>query len=718
MATPKNLFCFAFLAFSVECRIYKSSKIGGDGGVYFDDIAQNSLQSADITFHFESIVLWGTSGLPILACHGYYNITNTVVMGQTAGDVDIFYRREEAEHDIALSPSDIVERMYGYYASSTGTANQYLTKFIGFDVRRANGTLEEYSLGIKEGTFVTILGPVVGFYGSFGRAIDAVGVYVDPSLWPDRPSRLIASPHGGKNVGALNELAFDHYIQLGEPFVIRIAQLVIFYGTNTVRGLCVVYEDHVRNRITVRSGNLSGKNVTVNFELGDYIRTLEINDNNGTQSSNLCLAGVRLTVFRGRSSELEVITVATVDNLLRTEGPVVAFHGLLQNTQPCIARLGGFQLLHSSELPRTCILPNLTGNAVASHTEERIGVNETVSVSCRNTSLVAVSGTSMRCREDGIWDREKLDCRVPCPVPVAPSNGYFVSIPMFLVDNVTVEAACDAGYTLTSGGMLTCVNGVWEGEDPQCNITRTVPCPVPVAPSNGYFVSIPMFLVDNVTVEAACDATYTLTSGGMLTCVNGVWEGEDPQCNITRTVPCPVPVAPSNGYFVSIPMFLVDNVTVEAACDATYTLTSGGMLTCVNGVWEGEDPQCNITRTGANDLSTSTIAGIAAGVGLALILIAATVCGLGVLSFALCVNHRKKQTESESNVAYATQSEYDYVTEPMLIAMKPSSSGGGKSPDLEAKCDIQYNTIQVGNSESNSITMIPNPSYGMLSPVV
>ena len=43
---------------------------------------------------------------------------------------------------------------------------------------------------------------------------------------------------------------------------------------------------------------------------------------------------------------------------------------------------------------------------------------------------------------------------------------------------------------------------------------------------------------------------------------------------------------------------------------------------------------------------------------------------------------------------------------------------GGKSPDLEAKCDIQYNTIQVGNSESNSITMIPNPSYGMLSPVV
>ena len=78
---------------------------------------------------------------------------------------------------------------------------------------------------------------------------------------------------------------------------------------------------------------------------------------------DLCLAGVKLTVFRGRSSEFEVITVATVDNLLRTEGPVVAFHGLLQNTQPCIARLGGFQLLHSSELPSELFNQSVSNHA-------------------------------------------------------------------------------------------------------------------------------------------------------------------------------------------------------------------------------------------------------------------------------------------------------------------------------------------------------------------
>ena len=41
-------------------------------------------------------------------------------------------------------------------------------------------------------------------------------------------------------------------------------------------------------------------------------------------------------------------------------------------------------------------------------------------------------------------------------------------MPEFLIDNVTVEAACDFGFQLTRGGMLTCVNGAWVGDEPQC----------------------------------------------------------------------------------------------------------------------------------------------------------------------------------------------------------------------------------------------------------
>jgi hypothetical protein len=129
----------------------------------------------------------------------------------------------------------------------------------------------------------------------------------------------------------------------------------------------------------------------------------------------LCLAGMQLVVFRAATGAVETITAGTIDltTVIRLRGPIVAFHGLSRgsNDGACIARLGGHRLLHSSELPRACLLPTLTGNALLSNVQGPIGVDRVLTVSCRNTSLVAVSGTTMRCREDGIWDREELDCR-------------------------------------------------------------------------------------------------------------------------------------------------------------------------------------------------------------------------------------------------------------------------------------------------------------------
>ena len=64
---------------------------------------------------------------------------------------------------------------------------------------------------------------------------------------------------------------------------------------------------------------------------------------------------------------------------------------------------------------------------------------------------------------------------VSCPLPVAPSNGYFLNIPETITDNVTVVTACNAGYSLTSGGILTCMNGVLKGQEPQCT-SKCVVC--------------------------------------------------------------------------------------------------------------------------------------------------------------------------------------------------------------------------------------------------
>ena len=124
----------------------------------------------------------------------------------------------------------------------------------------------------------------MGFYGDVGYVIDSIGAYVDPSLWPDRPSRLVMGPTGGRTYGSGedSEDSFDHNIKLGEPFVTRIAELVIFYSTSRgVNGMSVVYEDNLRNSSTISSGSTGGKNVTVIFELGDYIKVLEVNSAGG-----------------------------------------------------------------------------------------------------------------------------------------------------------------------------------------------------------------------------------------------------------------------------------------------------------------------------------------------------------------------------------------------------------------------------------------------------
>ena len=77
-------------------------------------------------------------------------------------------------------------------------------------------------------------------------------------------------------------------------------------------------------------------------------------------SGNFCLPGLQLTVFRAGREVNETIPVGTINSTesttLRTDGPVVAFYGLIQGrNQPCIARLGGYRLLQSSELNSECM---------------------------------------------------------------------------------------------------------------------------------------------------------------------------------------------------------------------------------------------------------------------------------------------------------------------------------------------------------------------------
>ena len=271
--------------------MYKSAKIGGDGGGSFDDLLDNNLLVNDgqPIFRLVKVLLWGRDYDPDgpLGIQAKYAILNgtspqTLDGHLFRGSLDRRHPGNESHvrFQFALSGKEIIEKMYGYYGTRHVVGGVYLLNYLAFNVRRANGTIQYYGVGWKRGVNFTVLGPIVGFYGSQGHLIDSIGAYVAPSLWPDRPSRLVMGPTGGRRYGNGKEShdSFDHNLKLGEPFVTRIAELVIFYSTSSgVNGMSVVYEDNMRNNSTISSGSTGGKNMTVIFELGDYIKVLEVN---------------------------------------------------------------------------------------------------------------------------------------------------------------------------------------------------------------------------------------------------------------------------------------------------------------------------------------------------------------------------------------------------------------------------------------------------------
>ena len=59
----------------------------------------------------------------------------------------------------------------------------------------------------------------------------------------------------------------------------------------------------------------------------------------------------------------------------------------------------------------TCAIPKLPDHAQLDYVPKKTGIYQVLTISCLNTSLVAVRGTNLICKEDGIWDGEELECR-------------------------------------------------------------------------------------------------------------------------------------------------------------------------------------------------------------------------------------------------------------------------------------------------------------------
>ena len=149
-----------------------------------------------------------------------------------------------------------------------------------FVVRRNNGSREEYSAGSLVGQLQSIVGPIVGFWGGVGDTFHQLGVYVDPTLWPDRPTRMLKHELHGRLITPPGGSYFDDVVDLGTPFVLRIVSLSVYVqGDAFIAGVQVMYEDPLGVITEIDHGTVDGANlsmIAVAFNKGDYITRLSV----------------------------------------------------------------------------------------------------------------------------------------------------------------------------------------------------------------------------------------------------------------------------------------------------------------------------------------------------------------------------------------------------------------------------------------------------------
>ena len=143
---------------------------------------------------------------------------------------------------------------------------------------------------------ISMLGPIVGFYGSYEQAsFYSIGGYLDVSLWPDRPSRLIRGQMGGSLYSENPGEYFDDTEAMpasvkGMPYMVQIERISVthdedyVYGINVTYSYCYAWNDTVRGVEHSHSSPLhSNVNVTT-LEFPDGYSIVEVKIAKGSET--------------------------------------------------------------------------------------------------------------------------------------------------------------------------------------------------------------------------------------------------------------------------------------------------------------------------------------------------------------------------------------------------------------------------------------------------
>ena len=256
-AVAGQVFALVLWTTTAEGTLYRTASIGGAGGVGFDDLSV--LGSVGDQYWLRNILLWqeclngsicnvGSGLTGFEPSHAICNSSGCYVKWDRKSAVPDLPAIAPTS-DIVLEHGDFVEMMYGYIRIRVVDGIHrpiYLLNGIGIVVRRrgAQGESEEIFAGYREGLYMEILGPLVAFWGAVGSAFDQLGGYMDPSLWPDRPSRLVIREIHGVYAGRGDSDTYFNSVNTSRrPYAMKLLNITVFSTNTSIIDLAALFED-------------------------------------------------------------------------------------------------------------------------------------------------------------------------------------------------------------------------------------------------------------------------------------------------------------------------------------------------------------------------------------------------------------------------------------------------------------------------------------------
>ncbi|XP_078381974.1 CUB and sushi domain-containing protein 3-like isoform X2 [Oculina patagonica] len=237
-----------------------------------------------------------------------------------------------------------------------------------------------------------------------------------------------------------------------------------------------------------------------------------------------------------------------------------------------------------------------------------------------------ISGSEIRtCKNDESWGGLPTSCKIiSCGDPGTPDNGEQANVKNGYNYGGSVEFTCKDNYTLSNRSRIYCLaTKHWSSPIPRC----WAPCPDPGVPGNGSRIGDDFKHGKSVTFS--CKDDYELKGDAFISCDDGTWSDDMPQC----TAPCPDPGVPGNGSRIRNDFRHGKSVTFK--CEDDFELKGMATIRCDYGTWSDDIPQCKgdhsstlspttkpSTVYSTTMVTTSAVLGLAASFGATLLVFA------------------------------------------------------------------------------------------------